>query len=172
MKSAQALAVALLAACSSGGPKPPDVPSVLRAPPGQEVFAQAQASGVQVYECLPRQSPAGSHAWSLRAPDATLTDGWRSLGRHYAGPTWEAPDGSRVLGEVKATAASPDPAAIPWLLLGAKATFGKGLFAQTASIQRVATGGGVAPAEPCGAANANAFARVPYTATYYFYRRR
>ena len=48
----------------------------------------------------------------------------------------------------------------------------RGVLAQTASIQRVATAGGVAPSEPCNAANANQFARVPYTATYYFYKAR
>ena len=46
------------------------------------------------------------------------------------------------------------------------------MLTQTASIQRVATAGGLAPTDACSAANANQFARVPYTATYYFYRAR
>ena len=71
-----------------------------------------------------------------------------------------------------AAPAGPDPKAIPWLLLGAKSTFGRGVLTQTASIQRVATAGGLAPTAACSAANANQFARVPYTATYYFYRAR
>lgn len=165
--------LALLAACGSSGPKPPDVPQPLKPPAGQEPFLEYLASGVQIYECLPKQGQAGVYEWTFRAPDATLTD-WsgRALGKHYAGPTWEAADGSRVLGEVKARDPGPDPKAIPWLLLGAKSTFGRGVLTQTASIQRVATAGGLAPTDACSAANANQFARVPYTATYYFYRAR
>lgn len=167
------VAVALSAGCGSSGPKPPDVPQPLKPPAGQEPFLEYLASGVQIYECLPKQGQAGVYEWAFRAPDATLTD-WsgRPLGKHYAGPTWEAADGSRVLGEVKARDPGPDPKAIPWLLLGAKSTFGRGVLTPTASIQRVATAGGVAPTDPCGAANANQFARVPYTATYFFYKAR
>jgi len=43
-------------------------------------------------------------------------------------------------------------------------------LSKTTSVQRVKTVGGIAPAEPCGATNAKQVARVPYTATYYFYR--
>jgi len=46
------------------------------------------------------------------------------------------------------------------------------VMTKTRSIQRVATHGGTAPTEACGASNANQFARVPYTATYYFWRGR
>jgi hypothetical protein len=163
----------LLAACGSSGPKPPDVPQSLKPPAEQRLFLEMLASGTQIYECLPKQGQAGVYEWTFRAPEATLTD-WsgRPLGKHYAGPTWEAADGSRVLGEVKARDPGPDPQAIPWLLLGAKSTFGRGVLAQTVSIQRVATVGGLAPTDPCSAANSNQFARVPYTATYYFYRAR
>jgi hypothetical protein len=52
----------------------------------------------------------------------------------------------------------------------AKSSSGAGTFAQAVSIQRVRTVGGIAPAERCDAANATQVARVPYTATYYFYR--
>jgi len=163
----------LAVACGSSGPKPPDVPQPLKPPAGQEPFVEYLASGVQIYECLPKQGQPGVHEWTFRAPDATLTD-WsgRALGKHYAGPTWEAADGSRVLGEVKARDPGPDPQSIPWLLLSAKSTFGRGVLTRTASIQRVATAGGLAPTDPCSAANANQLARVPYTATYYFYKAR
>jgi hypothetical protein len=128
---------------------------------------------VQIYECVAKQGQAGVYEWTFRAPEAALSSRSGSeLGKHYAGPTWEAPDGSRVLGELKARDPGPDATAIPWLLLGAKATFGKGVFTQTTNIQRVATKGGASPSEPCSAANTNQFARVPYSATYYFYRAR
>lgn len=165
-------AVLALAGCASE-PKAPEVPAQLKAPSDQVLFLETLASGVQIYECLPKQGQAGIYEWAFRAPEAALTSSsGRELGKHYAGPTWEALDGSRVLGEVKGRDPGPDATAIPWLLLGAKATFGKGVMTQTLSIQRIATKGGISPAAPCGAANANQFARVPYTATYYFYRAR
>jgi len=160
------------AGCSSMSPKPPQVPGVLKPPPEQELFLEARASGSQIYECVSKAG--GAHEWMLRAPEAQLTSATlgRDLGRHYAGPTWEASDGSRVLGVVLERAPPSRPDAVPWLLLGVKATFGQGVLTPTQSIQRVATEGGVAPAEPCTAANARQFARVPYKATYYFYRNR
>jgi len=94
--------------------------------------------------------------------------GSRTL-RHYAGPTWEANDGSKVVGEVKARADAPDADAIPWLLLTAKSTSGSGVLASTLSVQRVQTAGGKAPASGCGPAQAQQEIRVPYTATYYFF---
>jgi len=109
--------------------------------------------------------------WSFRAPEAALVDlAGRSLGKHYAGPTWESLDGSTVVGEIKSRDPGPDRFAIPWLLLTAKSTAGSGLFSQTRSIQRIQTTGGIAPAEACTSENAKQLARVPYTATYYFYR--
>ena len=172
--SSISIAVLGVGGCSVMGPSPPEVPGVIKAPADQEVFLEALASGSQVYECVPKPGSASGYEWTFRAPEAKLTSSLlgSDLGKHYAGPTWEAPDGSRVLGEVKERAPGPDPSAIPWLLLNAKSTFGKGVFTPTRSIQRVATKGGLTPSAPCAAANANQFARVPYTATYYFYRSR
>ena len=172
-----AMSLAVFGALGCGtvmGPKPPEVPGVLKAPADQEVFLEALANGSQVYECVPKSGQAGVYEWTFRAPEARLTSSLlgSDLGKHYAGPTWEAPDGSRVLGEVKERAPASEPNAIPWLLLNARSTFGKGVLTQTRSIQRVATKGGTAPLDACSAANANQFVRVPYTATYYFYRSR
>jgi hypothetical protein len=44
------------------------------------------------------------------------------------------------------------------------------VFSAVKSIQRVATSGGIAPIEPCTAANVGQVAAVPYTASYFFYR--
>ncbi len=149
----------------------PDVPASLRPPSGQVVYLEALASGVQIYECLPKPAEPSTYEWAFRAPEAALVDrSGRSLGKHYAGPTWESVDGSKVVGESKARDPGPNPSAIPWLLLGAKATMGEGTLGHAKSIQRVQTVGGVAPSEPCSAANAGQVARVPYAASYYFYR--
>jgi hypothetical protein len=162
--------LALLAAFTTAEPlAPPEVPAALRPPAGQSVFLEALATGVQIYECS--QKPDSSYEWVFKAPEASLADrSGHSLGKHYAGPTWKASDGSTVVGEVKAKDPGPRPSSIPWLLLAAKANTGSGTFAEAKSIQRVATSGGIAPAEPCTAANLKQVARVPYTATYVFYR--
>ena len=163
-------ALAILAACAAAQPvAPPDVPAALRPPAGQSLYLEALATGVQIYECS--QKPDSGYEWAFKAPEASLADrSGHTLGKHYAGPTWESTDGSTVVGEVKAKDPGPKPSAIPWLLLTAKANTGTGALSAAKSIQRVATTGGLAPAEPCTGANLKQVARVPYTATYYFYR--
>lgn len=152
-------------------PSPSQVPESLRPPAGQTWYLEALASGVQIYDCAAKADGSG-YAWKFRAPEATLADrDGKPLGKHYAGPTWEALDGSKVVGEVKAREPGPTPAtAIPWLLLAAKSNSGSGTFAEARSIQRLSTGGGVEPAEACTAEKAGQVGRVAYSATYHFYR--
>ena len=97
---------------------------------------------------------------------SALTSRTGAVGRHYAGPTWEANDGSKVVGAVKAKADATNPHAIPWLLLETHSTGKPGLFAKVTAIQRVATAGGVAPEMGCGTATIGKQERVPYTAQY------
>jgi hypothetical protein len=150
---------------------PPQVPASLRPPSGEVLFLEARGSGVQIYECALRPGQPPAYEWTFRGPEAALVDGsGRSLGKHYAGPTWQSNDGSAVVGQVKASDPGPSANAVPWLLLTSKSTTGSGTFSATTSIQRVRTVGGVAPAEACNASNAAQMARVPYTASYYFYR--
>ncbi len=164
--------VFLASGCASQAvPAPPDLPASLRAPAGQAAYLEARATGVQIYECAARPGPTSGFEWVFRAPEAVLFDrSGGAIGKHYAGPTWDSSDGSTVVGEVKARDPGPDPAAIPWLLLGSKSSTGAGALSQATSIQRVQTVGGLAPSAPCGADNAKQVARVPYTATYFFYR--
>ena len=154
------IATGLLLACADVSARLPDAPESLRTSTGNRLEMELLADGVQIYECV-------SNEWKFKAPEAKLMDrAGRPMGTHYGGPTWEAPDGSTVVAEVKARAPAPQPGAIPLLLLGAKSTTGKGAFERVSMIQRLDTVGGVAPAQPCTAAQV---ARVPYTATYYFY---
>ncbi len=164
---------AVLSACCTAPPVPPisvpDVPTALHPPADQAVYLEAFATGVQIYECS--QKSDATYEWTFKAPEASLaTRSGQNLGKHYAGPTWESTDGSAVVGELKAKDPGPAPSAIPWLLLGAKANRGEGVFSKARSIQRVATSGGLAPAEACSANILHKLARVPYTAAYYFYR--
>lgn len=157
-----ALALSALAACSTTPTVA--VPENLKPGANESLAMIAAAKGVQVYECH-----AG--AWAFIAPEAELFDaGGKTVGRHYGGPSWEAADGSKVVGTVKARADAPAPNAIPWLLLGAKSVGPEGTFSKVTSVQRVATAGGMAPAGGC--AEEGGRARVAYTADYYFYTAR
>jgi hypothetical protein len=169
--SAIAGTAALLVGCAASQVgTTPTVPENLRAPAGQVLSLEAQATGVQIYECNPSKADPARFEWIFKAPEADLFDNsGRKIGKHYAGPTWESNDGSKVMGEVKARDDGPDTGAIPWLLLAAKSTSGNGVFAPTQSIQRVRTVGGKAPVHGCAQERAGKEARVPYKAAYYFY---
>lgn len=160
----------LLSACPLAA-APPDVPDKLRVPTDQVLARELQAVGVQIYVCGPRKEDASQFEWALRAPEAELFDAaGQKIAKHYGGPTWEAGDGSKIVGEVKARDDGPDPNAIPWLLLSAKSTSGSGILSRTLSVQRLRTSGGKAPVDGCRlAADAGREVRVPYRAVYYFY---
>ena len=66
----------------------------------------------------------------LKAPDAGLFDErGRWIGRHFAGPTWEAlEDGSKVIGTQIEKTSAPKGGDILWLLLKRNAGAGKGRF--------------------------------------------
>jgi hypothetical protein len=100
------------------------------------------------------------------------TNGARRRTSHYAGPTWQANDGSKVVGEVVAHVAAADNSAIPWLLLRAKAHDGSGVLAGVEFIQRLHTVGGKAPLSGCDAGYAGTRVRVDYSADYNFYSER
>ena len=169
-----AIAMAAVAGCASiTRPEAVDVPRALAPPASESAYVQATATGVQIYKCTFEAGEPVAWSWKFREPEASLFDSsGRLLGKHYAGPTWESVDGSTVVGKVAASAPAPDASAIAWLLLSARSSTGDGLFARVTSIQRVGTAGGVAPSAPCSAANDKQVVRVPYRATYTFYRAR
>ena len=145
------------------------VPDTLKPSAGETAVLTSPARGVQIYECRARKDGAGFE-WAFVAPEAELFDAKsRSIGTHGAGPTWQASDGSRIVGSVKARADAPVSGAVPWLLLNAKSTGPAGAFAAVTSIQRINTAGGVAPATPCTDGLKGTTVRVPYTADYVFY---
>ena len=163
-------AVALLAACAAPAPKPTPptvaIPGSLDVPGKQVLVRTLWADGVQIYECR-KAADASFPDWVFVAPEANLKDAnGVLLGHHYGGPTWEANDGSKVVGVVKAKADAINPHSIPWLLLETHSTGKPGLFAKITAIQRVATAGGAAPESGCGTATIGKQERVPYTAQY------
>src|SRR4051812_9621293 len=74
---------------------PPKVPVKLRPPEGQTILLQVQAEGVQVY--VSKEVGPGKVAWAFKAPLADLFHGGKRAGYHYAKPSWEALDGSKVV---------------------------------------------------------------------------
>jgi Protein of unknown function (DUF3455) len=164
----------LIASCATvNRPAAPVVPASLQVPTTQVLSLQAHAIGVQIYECQASHDDPTRFDWVFKAPEAQLFDhAGKPIIKHYAGPTWEASDGSTVVGEVTAKDNGPDPMAIPWLLLRAKSTSGHGSLSRTQSIQRLITAGGKAPAGGCGAALLGSEVRMHYTADYLFYRAR
>jgi hypothetical protein len=150
-----------------------NVPEAIRVPAGNFPFLLGRATGTQHYACQPSST---GYAWTLVAPAATLFDHrGRPIMTHFAGPTWQANDGSAVVG-ARVADATVSKTAIPWLLLRAVSTTpgprGGDLLTSTTYIQRVNTTGGLAPASGCDATTAGATVKVPYTADYFFYRSR
>jgi Protein of unknown function (DUF3455) len=170
-----AFLLVLVAACAS--PSPPGstvtVPDNLKPGANESLAMIVRAQGVQIYECRVKRDQAGGYEWTFVAPEAELFDARGSkIGRHYAGPHWEATDGSKIVGTVKERADAPLADAIPWLLLTAKSVGPEGAFSKVTSVQRVNTVGGVAPRVGCSQATAGTPARISYTADYYFFAAR
>lgn len=143
------------------------VPQQLQPPANEKLLLQVHARGDQVYIC---KSDAGQFTWTLKAPDAQLFDkDGKSFGKHFAGPSWEASDGSRVTGKAVANTPSPDADSIPWLLVNIISHDGSGVLSKATTIQRLNTKGGKAPASGCDASRVGQEVRVSYSADYLFY---
>ena len=144
-----------------------EVPENLRPPANEQLLFRVHAKGDQVYVC---KGEAEKFAWTLKAPDAQLFDqDGKAFGKHFAGPSWEANDGSRVMGKAVANAPSPDADSIPWLLVNIVSHEGSGVLSRATTIQRLNTKGGKAPAAGCDSLHSGGEVRVAYSADYLFY---
>ena len=140
----------------------PDLPSPLcdrlQLSPGDKVAFHVYALGVQIYRW-------NGTSWVFVAPAARLfadAEYYGEVGIHYAGPTWESHSGGKVIAS-RLGGCTPDPTAIPWLLLQTVSTEGPGIFDRVTY-----TSGGLAPTAPGPSIGAEV--EVPYAAEYYFYR--
>jgi hypothetical protein len=141
--------------------------SGVTAPVGAKLLLHASAQGVQIYKCA--KADDGYH-WVFSAPDATLFDlTGRQIGTHFAGPTWQMEDGSKIVGDVVAQVPATEPHAIAWLLLRVKSHDGKGVLSGVELVRRIDTLGGTAPAAGCDADHVSAEVRMRYMANYLFY---
>lgn len=175
------LAVILFAAVSLGcaghrggghSNRPTCIPAGLDVPAGNDVASHSTGVGVQIYVWTANPTNAALASWIFKAPHAVLFAPHKKargelVGIHFAGPTWQGNDGSKVV-VTRVASVTVDATAIPWLLLQATSTSGDGVFTDTTYVQRLNTVGGLVPSTPGNSIGDEAL--VPYVADYYFYR--
>ena len=132
---------------------------------GEAIVVRLHAEGAQIYEC--KSDGGGKPTWQFREPIATLFLNGVTVGRHYAGPTWEI-GGGAVVGKVVGNAPGTGPKDIPWLKLDVSDRRGGGPLKDVTTIQRIDTEGGNMKGE-CG--KPGAFRAQPYSADYVFLRK-
>lgn len=164
VKTIGRLAFALVAAAAFAGSAKAEAPAQLAAQ-GTTVIARWLGEGAQIYECKMKE---GKLAWVFREPIATLIGDGKTLGRHYAGPSWQSTDGSAITAKVVANAPGATANDIPQLKLEVTSHSGNGLFADAAFVQRLDTRGGTLQG---ACETAGALRSVPYSATYVFLRK-
>jgi hypothetical protein len=169
--AAVVVAVFAVAEAAQAGPQEPEVPATITVPDGHKLFLVSGAVGVQIHACNPN---GAGYRWDFVAPRATLHDAsGKVVMTHFGGPTWQAKDGSEVVGSLDEKV-TVDPTAIPWLRLKAASTAAGGdgdRLAGTTYIQRLETTGGLAPAAAlCNAETVGDTAEVTYTAVYAFWK--
>jgi hypothetical protein len=155
----------LVAVIGFGGPVCAQVPEAIAAP-GESSVVTVHAEGAQIYEC--KATKDGKLGWAFREPIATLLLDGKTVGRHYAGPTWEYTDGSAVMAKMAENAPGKSGSDIPWLKLTVTEHRGSGMLSGVTTVQRINTQGGTSPGT-CTAVGA--FQSVPYSADYVFLKR-
>jgi hypothetical protein len=128
-----------------------------------KVVLKLHAEGAQIYEC--KASSAGALTWQFREPVATLLQEGKTVGRHFAGPSWELADNSAVIGKMAAQAPGKTAKDIAWLRLDVTDRRGEGGLSKVTAVQRLDTRGG-AYSGACD--QAGALHVEPYSAEYVF----
>ena len=160
---------AIFAGILMAGPAPAAEPP-LDAPAAFDVahrvlVLSVHAEGAQVYDC--KADSAGQPVWTFREPVATLINGGHTVGRHYAGPTWELTDGSGVQGKLVASAPGATLDDIALLKLDVTERRGTGALTPASTVLRLHTRGGALKGACPSAGDLRA---VPYSADYAFLR--
>jgi hypothetical protein len=145
-----------------------DIPDDLKVPDGNVLLLRAYGKGVQIYDCPFVEPPKAT-------PHAILLTGDRDerdlVAIHFKGPSWQAMDGSIVVGDAANAkhVVAPDPDGVDWLLLPGKSTTGNGLLSKVTYIQRLFTDGGKATLAGCQQVQDQSQELVEYSAQYLFY---
>jgi hypothetical protein len=136
------------------------------AAPGETIVLTLHAEGAQIYEC--KAGADGKLAWSFREPTAALLLDGKTVGRHYAGPSWEHIDSSVVVGKAAGNAPGATANDIPWLKLTVTSGRGTGILSGVTTVQRINTAGGKLEGD-CD--KAGTYRNAPYSADYVFLRK-
>jgi hypothetical protein len=139
-----------------------DLPKEI-AVPGASAVATFEAAGAQIYACS--KNAKGALEWTFREPIASLLQDGKTVGRHFAGPTWEFADATRVAAKPSAKAPGKTAKDVPWLKLAIVETAKSGPAAGAAQILRINTKGG---AFEGACAQEGELHAEPYAATYVF----
>jgi uncharacterized protein DUF3455 len=132
------------------------------------IIATLHAEGAQIYECKRDSSKPAALTWQFREPIATLMVGGQSVGRHYAGPSWDLVDGGGVKGRVVLSRPAPDANDIPWLELQVIDHRNEGILSDAVTVLRINTKGGIAQGF---CESEGKYLSIPYAADYLFLRR-
>jgi|SRR5581483_12047389 len=160
-----AVRATILLTTQAAAQTPPAIPG----PDGSELVT-LHAEGAQLYECAPdfsNKAEAGALTWQFREPIATLILNGKTVGRHYAGPTWDYYDGSGVKGKGITSMPGVTLNDIPWLKLEIIEHRNSGILSKVTTIRRINTRGGLAQGS---CERAGDFLSVPYSADYVFLR--
>ena len=146
------------------------LPDSIKVPAGHKVTMETTGVGEITYECRDKANAVGQTEWFFVGPKAVLNDrSGKPVGSYFGPPaTWQAQDGSKITGTQLAVAPS-SAGNLPYQLVKANPSEGKGAMSGVSYIQRVALKGGVAPSSECTAANKGQQAVVKYQADYIFW---
>lgn len=131
--------------------------------PGASTVATFEAAGAQIYACS--KNAKGALEWTFREPIASLLQDGKTVGRHFAGPTWEFTDATLVAAKPSAKAPGKTAKDVAWLKLAIVEAAKSGPAAGAAQILRINTKGG---AFEGACAQEGELHVEPYTATYVF----
>jgi len=159
------LALLLSSAFVSSAAAQTSLPEAIAAP-GETVVLTLHAEGAQIYEC--KAASDGKLAWAFREPTASLLLDGKTVGRHYAGPSWEHIDSSAVVGKAAGNAPGATANDIPWLKLTVTSGRGTGMLSGVTTVQRINTVGGKLDGD-CD--KAGSYRNAPYSADYVFLRK-
>ena len=141
-----------------------ELPEAIQAK-GETVVLEAHAVGAQIYQC--EADGNGKLAWRFREPIAALMRDGKTIGRHYAGPTWEI-EGSAIVAKVVGRAPGASAKDVAWLKLAVQDRRGEGPLSDVSTVQRIDTDAGSLEGA-CG--KAGDLRAEPYSADYIFLRK-
>ncbi|HEY1940678.1 MAG TPA: DUF3455 domain-containing protein [Roseiarcus sp.] len=160
MKTLATMALLAMTTEASAAELPPAI-----AAQGETVVLHVHAVGAQLYDC--KADANGRLVWHFREPIASLFEDGRTVGRHYAGPSWEV-GGSVITGKVAAQAPGAGPKDVAWLKLDVADHRGEGPLKDVTTVQRINTAGGK---EDGACERAGDIHAEPYAADYVFLKK-